>query len=78
LMMAGLARDEYAALDLIERHQLPVADVIRLLSKPRRPNWRKRLMNRLRTLEGSWEHNPHGPELRAIKRGERTSSNHWM
>ena len=78
LMMAGVARDEYAGLDLIERHELPLADLMRLLSKPRKPNWRKRLMSRLRILDGSWDHNPHGPELRALKRGERTGRNNWM
>jgi hypothetical protein len=78
LMMAGLARDEYAALDLVKHHKLPLVDLIRLLAKPRKANWRKRLMNRLRGLEGSWDHNPHGPELRALKRGERTGRNNWM
>ena len=78
LMMSGVARDEYAALDLVERSKLPLPDLIRLLRKPRKANWRKRLLNRLRSLEGSWDHNPHGPELRAMKRGERTSHNHWM
>jgi len=78
LMTAGVARDEFAALDLLERHELPLDKLIRLLTKPRRADWRKRLINRLRTLEGSYPHDPHGPELRALKRGERTGRNNWM
>ena len=78
LMMAGIARDEYAALDLLDRHKLPVNELIRLLGKPRKANWRKRLMNRLSGLEGGWDHNPHGAELRALKRGERTGRNNWI
>ncbi len=78
LMMTGLARDEYAALDLLERGKLPVNELIRKLSKPRKADWRRRLMSRLRVLEGSYDHNPHGPELRALKRGEHTGRNNWM
>lgn len=78
LLMAGNARDEFAALDLIDHHKLPLPDLIRLLGTPRKANWRKRLMSRLRALDGSWDHNPHGPELRALKRGERTGRNNWM
>lgn len=78
MMMAGVARDRFGAEDLLARHELPVADVIRMFTKPRRADWRKRLKNRLRRLEGSYEHDPHAAELRALSRGKRTGTNLWM
>jgi len=71
LLRAGLARDEYSALELLERHQLPVGDVIRKLKKPRRANWQQRLLNRLRSLEGSYENDPYIADYREMKRGQR-------
>lgn len=78
IMMSGFARDEYAATHLLEQHKLPLPDLLRLLGKPRRADWRKRLMSRLRTLEGSYPHNPHGKEMRALRREEKIGSKHWM
>jgi len=78
LMMAGIARDEYAALDLMNRHkELPVPELVKLLRKPRRANWKRRLMAILRRWEGSYEHDPHAAEFRAWRRGEQRG-NHWM
>jgi hypothetical protein len=77
LMMAGVARDEYAALDLVRRHGLPIGDLIRLLTKRRKPDWKRRLMNRLRSLEGSSEYDPYRTALRKLKRGE-NPNNSWM
>ncbi len=78
LMRVGLARDEYAALDLLDRQQLPVADVIRKLTKPRRANWKRRLLHRLQTMDGSYHHDPHAQEFKALHRGKRTGRNNFM
>ncbi len=59
ILMSAQARDPHAVQRLMQRYNVTsAAELIPLLPKRKRPNWKKRLLNWLRRLEGSYAADP--------------------
>lgn len=64
---AGLARDHHEARKLLKKYQATnQLELIAMLPTTPRPDWRRRLKNWIRQLEGAYRSDPHRAELRDL------------
>jgi hypothetical protein len=76
LLEAGLVRDWKQAKRLIERSGKSAHSLFWELSKKRKPNWKRRLLNILIVSSGGYIHDPHRKELYELSGGKVERSKH--